>query len=124
MSENPKRQFGVAKPSIHFIPPAVILEEARVMQLGGSKYGPFNWNDKPVDASTYYDAAFRHMAAWYTGQNDDPESGASHLAHARACLGIILDSLMHGTLIDDRPAGRTTNVADFIAAKTSKGRGT
>lgn len=115
MSENPKRQHGACKPSIHFIPPAVILEEARVMALGGSKYGPFNWNDKPVDASTYYDAAFRHLAAWYTGQNDDPESGASHLAHARACLGILLDALMLGTLIDDRPTNRTTSAADFIA---------
>lgn len=120
MTENPKRQFGVTKPCIQFIPPAVILEEARVMALGGAKYGRFNWNEKPVDATTYYDAAFRHLAAWYTGQDNDPESGASHLAHARACLGIILDSQMHGTLIDDRPIGKTTSVAKFIEEKTSK----
>lgn len=73
------------------------------MALGAAKYGPFNWNDKPIDASTYYSAAMRHLMSWYTGEDRDPESGALHLAHARACLAILIDSQLTCTLIDDRP---------------------
>lgn len=84
MSENPKRANGVKKPSPHFIPPVAIIEESVAMGLGGAKYGPFNWNDKPVDASTYYSAAMRHLMCWYSGEDMDPESGCTHLAHVRA----------------------------------------
>jgi hypothetical protein len=117
VSENPKKRFGAVKPSPHFIPPIAIIEESVVMALGGSKYGPFNWNDKPIDASTYYDAAMRHLMSWYTGENADPESGASHLAHARACLAILIDSQATGTLIDDRPT-KTASVSRAIVRLT------
>ena len=83
------------------------------MQLGGAKYGPFNWQDDPVDASTYYSAAMRHLMQWYSGEDIDAESGASHLAHVRACMAILIDAKASGRLIDDRP--RTSPVTDAIA---------
>lgn len=60
-SDNPKKKYGAQKPCVHFIPPVAIIEEAVVMGLGGEKYGAFNWQDKPVDATTYYSAAMRHL---------------------------------------------------------------
>jgi hypothetical protein len=102
-SSNPKRAFGVKKPSAQFIPPVAIIEESVVMALGAAKYGAFNWQDDPVDATTYYSAAIRHLLQWFSGEDTDPESGASHLAHVRACMGILLDAKAAGTLIDDRP---------------------
>lgn len=102
-STNPKRAFGITKPSVQFIPPVAILEEATVMALGGEKYGPFNWQDSPVDASTYYSAAMRHLMQWFAGEDRDAQSGASHLAHVRACMGILIDAMASGKLIDDRP---------------------
>ena len=102
-SSNPKRAFGVRKPSAQFIPPVAIVEESAVMALGAAKYGPFNWQDEPVDAATYYSAAIRHLLQWFAGEDCDPESGASHLAHVRSCMGILLDAQASGTLIDDRP---------------------
>ena len=48
-------------------------------------------------------AARRHLLQWFDGQDDDSESGVSHLAHARACLGILIDALATGHLVDDRP---------------------
>lgn len=116
MKDNPKKQFGSSKPSPQFIPPVAILEESVVMALGASKYGPFNWNDLPVDASTYYSAAMRHLMSWFTGENIDPESGASHLAHARACLAILIDSQSSGKLIDNRPL--TTSASETIRRLT------
>ncbi|QIG68673.1 hypothetical protein EVB67_023 [Rhizobium phage RHph_TM3_3_14B] len=102
-STNPKRSFGVKKPSAQFIPPVAIVEESVVMALGAAKYGAFNWQDDPVDATTYYSAAIRHLLQWYSGEDIDPESGASHLAHVRACMAILLDAYTSGKLIDDRP---------------------
>lgn len=102
-STNPKRAFGVRKPSAQFIPPVAIIEESVVMALGASKYGAFNWHADPVDATTYYSAAIRHLLQWFSGEDTDPESGASHLAHVRACMAILIDAQASGKLIDDRP---------------------
>lgn len=102
-STNPKDKIGRTKPPLHLIPPAAEVQEAVVMGLGASKYGPFNWRDHSVAASVYIAAAKRHIAQWFDGQNIDPESGAGHLAHARACLGILLDAEAIGKLVDDRP---------------------
>lgn len=102
-SSNPKRAYGVRKPSAQFIPPVAIIEESAVMALGAAKYGAFNWQDEPVDATTYYSAAIRHLLQWFSGEDLDPESRASHLAHVRACAGILMDAAAAGTLIDDRP---------------------
>lgn len=102
-STNPKRAFGVKKPSAQFIPPVAIVEESVVMALGAAKYGAFNWQDDPVDATTYYSAAIRHLLQWFSGEDRDAESGASHLAHVRACMAILLDAQASGCLIDDRP---------------------
>jgi hypothetical protein len=102
--ENPKDRIGVRKPPLHLIPPAAEILESIVMGLGAKKYGAFNWRSTNVKASVYVAAARRHLLQWFDGQNDDAESGVSHLAHARACLGILLDALATGHLVDDRPA--------------------
>lgn len=101
--ENPKDRIGVRKPPLHLIPPAAEVLESVVMALGAKKYGAFNWRSADVKASVYVAAARRHLLQWYDGQDDDPESGVCHLAHARACLGILLDALATGRLVDDRP---------------------
>ena len=101
--ENPKDRASAPKPPLHLIPPAAEILEAIVMGLGARKYGPFNWRTSPIRATVYIAAAKRHLAQWLDGQNDDPESGVSHLAHARACLGILLDAQSLGKVVDDRP---------------------
>lgn len=101
--ENPKDRIGETKPPLHLIPPAAEILEAVVMGLGAKKYQPFNWRKSKVRATVYISAARRHLAQWLDGNDDDSESGVSHLAHARACLGILLDAQATGNLVDDRP---------------------
>lgn len=101
--ENPKDRVGIHKPPLHLIPPAAELLESAVMALGAKKYGAFNWRTANVKASVYVAAARRHLLQWFDGEDIDAESGVSHLAHARACLGILLDAAAIGRLIDDRP---------------------
>jgi len=100
---NPKDQVGAKKPPVHLIPAAAEIAESLVMALGARKYGPYNWRRTKVRASIYVAAARRHLLQWFDGQDDDPESGVSHLAHARACLGILLDAVATGNVVDDRP---------------------
>lgn len=103
---NPKAAEGAKKPSLmSVIPLPALLHLGSTMRLGAEKYGPFNWRKEgqAVSASTYVDAAMRHMGSWWDGESIDPESGASHLAHAMACMAILLDAAETNQLIDDRP---------------------
>lgn len=100
---NPKTAYGVKKTPLHLIPPSALIAEAEVFGLGARKYGPYNWRENSVSSSVYQAAALRHLLAWWNGESIDPESGQSHLAHARACLGILIDAESHGSLNDDRP---------------------
>lgn len=102
-SQNPKKAFGLLKPCLHYVPMNVMLAVAKVFELGASKYGLKNWRRQPVDVSTYYSAANRHLIAFFEqGQDVDPESGQSHLAHVVACCLIVMDGLERESLIDDR----------------------
>jgi hypothetical protein len=95
---NPKTVYGMAKPSVFNLPPAALLEMGAVMAFGANKYGRFNWREKRVSFSVYYDAAMRHLFAMRDGQKTDPESGLQHAAHVAACMMIVLDAADRGNL--------------------------
>lgn len=79
------------------------------MKDGKAKYGLMNWRTSGVAASVYYDAALRHLLAWYDGEDYAQDSGVHHLAHAMACFAIVLDAMHSGTLTDDRPVKGATS---------------
>ena len=60
-----------------------------VMTFGAEKYAAWNWA-KGMSWSRVLDAAYRHMGAWQEGEDVDPESGLSHLAHASCCLAFLI----------------------------------
>lgn len=67
------------------------LEEvARVLMHGNTKYRENDWQLVDGKREKYFDAAMRHLTAWWGGESIDPESGLSHLAHAACCLLILL----------------------------------
>jgi hypothetical protein len=100
--DNPKTQFGEAKVKLSDTPTVGIQLMGRVHTNGAGKYGRFNWRDHTVSSSVYYDAAQRHLMAWFDGENLDPESGINHLAHVMACCNILLDADKSGKLNDNR----------------------
>lgn len=109
---NPKDAVAAAKPDLYLVPPALVIWVAKTMEHGARKYSKFNWRDedKKVRMTVYLSAALRHILALADGEDNAPDSGLPHAAHAAASLGIILDALACGTLIDDRskpgPAGK------------------
>lgn len=114
---NPKDKIGLTKVPLRLVPPALMIEVSRVMQLGANKYGPYNWRENKVLATVYIEAALRHLLSYLDGETLDPESGASHLAHVAACMGILLDADAIGALDDDRP---TKGAAAQLIAKYSR----
>ena len=100
--DNPKTQYGEQKPKVSSTPTLAIREMGKVFELGAKKYGRYNWRLHAVSATVYYDAAWRHLTAWFDGEDIDPESGVSHLAHAMACMAILMDAEYHGNLNDNR----------------------
>lgn len=102
-AQNPKDRMGAKKPRLSLVPPASLIYQALAMQNGAVKYGAYNWREKKPAASIYYEACMRHMASWFDGEENAEDSGIPHLAHAIACIGIIIDCKETGNLIDDRP---------------------
>ena len=70
------------KPRYDLLPPEMLEETAQVLTFGARKYSAHNWA-KGASWSRYFSAMMRHMWAWWRGEDDDPETGYSHLAPAR-----------------------------------------
>lgn len=102
---NPKTRVGGAlKVPLHLVPATVVAHMAMAFADGGIKYQPYNWRVEPISASVYYGAARRHIDAWWEGEDTAGDSGVHHLAHAMACLAMILDTMERpGCLNDNRP---------------------
>lgn len=109
---NPKDASGVKKAPLHCIPCQPLYELGLAMLEGSRKYGSHNYRSIGVRASVYYDAAMRHLMAWWEGENIDPDSGLHHIIKAAACIFVLRDSMLMGNCDDDRPI-RHKNGLDF-----------
>lgn len=78
-----------------------LVKVAQVMTYGKSKYSAHNWRggfawSRPLAA------AARHLYAYIGGEDKDPETGLSHLAHCICCLMFILEFEETHKELDDR----------------------
>ena len=99
---DPKGAAGAVKVPLGLVPPYAMEQTAWVHKLGADKYGPWNWRETGVCASTYVNAILRHLNAWRDGEDLDPESGITHLAHIACSANILMDAEVCGKLQDDR----------------------
>jgi hypothetical protein len=74
---------------------------ALVMDFGKQKYDAHNWR-KGFAWSRPLSAAIRHILAFNDGEDKDPESGLSHLAHAACCIMFLLEFEKTHKDLDDR----------------------
>ena len=114
---DPKGAAGALKAPMHLIPPYALEQTAWVHKLGSEKYGAYNWRKTGVCATTYVSAIIRHLDAWRDGQDMDPESGISHIAHIATSCNILLDAGHCGTLQDDRNKKPVLNTFAAAVAK-------
>lgn len=117
---NPKTAIGATKVPLHLVPPVANHYLALAFEDGARKYGPYNWRDKKVSSSVYVGAAKRHLDAWWDGEELSADAKVHHLAHAMACLTILLDAMTVDKLNDDRPTPGAASILQSIYAEDKK----
>lgn len=96
-----KEKKDAGKPRTDLVPAEAILAAARVFEFGSRKYADRGyWG---LGWSQIYAAAMRHMIAWFLGEERDPETGESHLAHFICCAMMLFEMEARGLGEDDRP---------------------
>jgi hypothetical protein len=100
---NPKDAIGSTKPPVSNVPLSVISEVGMALAEGSHKYGSSNWRVIGVRASVYWDATFRHIKAWWEGEDTDPDSQLSHITKAISALVVLRDAMIQDNWNDDRP---------------------
>ena len=118
MKRNPKDIAGSKKPPLYLVPESFAIETAMALQHGAKKYGAFNWRDEDIEADEYIGACKRHLAAWFDGEENDPDSGLCHLSHAAATLAVLIDARSNGGMKDNRP--KAGAAAELIKRYTRK----
>jgi hypothetical protein len=89
------------KPPMNLLSREALEQTAMVMAFGKEKYAAHNWRggfawSRPLSA------AMRHLMAFNDGEDKDPESGLSHLAHAACCIMFLLEFEKTHKHLDDR----------------------
>jgi hypothetical protein len=91
---------GSKKAMFSLIPPDWLWELAEHYGLGATKYAPRNWQ-RGYKWSLTIDAHGRHVAQWLSGEDNDSETGSSHLIAAAWHLIALWWFHKHGKGTDD-----------------------
>jgi hypothetical protein len=95
-------KFDANKARYDLIPPEGPLAVATILDYGAKKYAARNW-EQGMDWSRPYSAIHRHLAAWWGGENNDPDTGKSHLWHVATNVFFLIAFEARGRGTDDRP---------------------
>lgn len=94
-------KYDKDKVPLELLAPTALTEIAKVLQFGAKKYSAHNWR-KGMNWSRLLGAALRHLFAYIRGEDKDPETGLSHLAHLGCCVMFLLEYQLLGLGTDDR----------------------
>jgi len=94
-------KFDTDKLPLHLLSTEAMNQTAAVLKFGAIKYAEHNWR-KGFTWSRPLSAAMRHITAFNDGEDKDPESGLSHLAHAACCIMFLLEFEKTQPQLDDR----------------------
>lgn len=83
------------------LPTSSLSEIAKVLDFGAKKYAAHNWR-KGMEWSRLIASSLRHITSFNDGEDKDPESGLSHLAHAGCCILFLLEYEAKKLGVDNR----------------------
>jgi len=112
---------GVKLARFDLIPVKMLWLLAEVYGRGALKYADRNW-ERGYEWSKSYQAAMRHIAQWWGGEQSDPEDGQHHLAAAIWHLTALLEFEETHPELDNRPRkvkleSELLNPEEIVAAK-------
>lgn len=85
-------KFDAGKTDWSLVPWDSVEEIVKVLEFGKVKYAAWNWSSNGgFKYMRVFNSTMRHLLAWARGEDKDPESGLSHIAHA----GCNIFFLMH-----------------------------
>lgn len=111
-------KFDGGKPPLSLLDPYALTEVAKVLAFGADKYDKHNWR-RGISYSRLIDAALRHLMDFNSGEDLDPESKLSHIAHASCCLMFLLWMVQHRSDLDDRYDNQQSHL-DHIEAQIKR----
>lgn len=88
----PATKFDSTKPRTDLLPFDALAGVSAVLAYGANKYAERNW-ERGMSWGRMLGAALRHLFAWASGEDTDPESGLPHLDHAACCV-LMLSALV------------------------------
>lgn len=78
--QNEGLRYDTGKPKWHLVPMHLLEGMVKVLEFGAQKYDDHNWR-KGMAYSKITNSLQRHLNAWNSGENIDPESGLHHVDH-------------------------------------------
>ncbi len=90
---------------VHLLPVTPMWQIAEVFGYGAKKYAVNSYrrgDRKSVPYMRTMGSVLRHCFKWIAGEEKDPDTGLSHLAHAATQLMILMEHSANGTSEDDR----------------------
>lgn len=94
-------RFNTGKPRWGLVPQSSLIPMVRVLEFGAIKYDAHNWK-KGLSVTEICESLKRHLDAFMEGEDNDPESGLSHIGHMQ-CNTLFLSYMMeHRPDLDDR----------------------
>jgi hypothetical protein len=96
-------RYDQGKLPFHLLPPEMETGVAAVLQKGAVKYAERNW-ELGMNYSRVYSSLRRHLNAWWSGEENDPETGLPHVDHIATNVAFLQAYTKRGIGTDDRPS--------------------
>lgn len=83
-------KYDADKVPLDLLPMDALVEVGEILKFGAEKYAPYNWA-RGMLYSRLIAACMRHVFSFNKGEDNDPETGRSHIAHALCCLLFLME---------------------------------
>lgn len=94
-------KFDQEKPKLEYLSYTWLKGVGEVLGFGAKKYAAHNWRNG-ILISRLLAASLRHILAFMSGEDNDPETGLCHLDHASCCLMFACETYKLRPEFDDR----------------------
>lgn len=89
-------KFDEGKVDWAILPLSAVEEIIKVFQFGEHKYARGNFaHGEGLEYTRVLNSLLRHTTSFMRGEDNDPETGKSHMAHAGCCVLMLLHFITH-----------------------------